>query len=59
MPQKRLHLVISLIFGISIILVPSRAKTQPAAGPLQVLAGNPRYFTADGKNAVYLTGSHT
>ena len=29
-----------------------------AAGPLRVLAANPRYFTADGNTAVYLTGSH-
>jgi len=27
--------------------------------PLSVLASNPRYFTADGESAVYLTGSHT
>ncbi|HEY4284090.1 MAG TPA: DUF6298 domain-containing protein [Chthoniobacterales bacterium] len=28
-------------------------------GPLRVLKTNPRYFTADGSTAVYLTGSHT
>ncbi|MGI8886638.1 MAG: DUF6298 domain-containing protein [Gaiellaceae bacterium] len=28
-------------------------------GPLRRLRSNPRYFTADGKTAVYLTGSHT
>ena len=28
-------------------------------GPLRVLADNPRYFTVDGKRAVYVTGSHT
>ncbi|MGB9405743.1 MAG: Ig-like domain-containing protein [Candidatus Acidiferrales bacterium] len=28
-------------------------------GPLKVLSSNPRYFTADGVHAVYLTGSHT
>ncbi|MEJ2705095.1 MAG: DUF6298 domain-containing protein [Sedimentisphaerales bacterium] len=59
MPQKRLHLVGCLIFGISVVLIPSRAKAQTAAGPLRVLASNPRYFTADGKTPVYLTGSHT
>lgn len=30
-----------------------------AAGPLRVLAANPRYFTDDGRRAVLLTGSHT
>ncbi|MCS7237572.1 MAG: DUF6298 domain-containing protein [Thermoguttaceae bacterium] len=30
-----------------------------AAGPLRVLPKNPRYFTADGERAVYVTGSHT
>jgi hypothetical protein len=30
-----------------------------APGPLRVLTANPRYFTADGSTAVYLTGSHT
>jgi hypothetical protein len=34
-------------------------SVQPARGPLRVLKANPRYFTADGKRAVYLTGSHT
>jgi hypothetical protein len=33
-------------------------RPDAAAGPLQVCAVNPRYFTADGI-AVYLTGSHT
>ena len=30
----------------------------PATGPLTVSAANPRYFTAAGQEAVYLTGSH-
>jgi hypothetical protein len=30
-----------------------------AAGPLRVHPANPRYFTADGRRAVLLTGSHT
>ncbi|MBN1845127.1 MAG: hypothetical protein JW810_05550 [Sedimentisphaerales bacterium] len=29
------------------------------AGPLRIHPGNPRYFTHDGRQAVYLTGSHT
>ena len=28
-------------------------------GPLRRFAANPRYFTANGKTAVYLTGAHT
>lgn len=28
-------------------------------GPLRIHPHNPRYFTADGRRAVYLTGSHT
>jgi hypothetical protein len=31
----------------------------PAKGPLRVHPENPRYFTADGTQAVLLTGSHT
>ncbi len=31
----------------------------PAAGPLKVLPGNPRYFTDGGGKVVFLTGSHT
>ncbi|HZH42079.1 MAG TPA: hypothetical protein VFD85_13775 [Gemmatimonadales bacterium] len=39
---------------------PLEARRPPrAAGPLRVLSTNPRYFTADGRTAVYLTGSHT
>ena len=34
------------------------AETPEISRPLRVLAGNPRYFTVDGKRAVYLTGSH-
>ena len=37
----------------------SAGVTSSAMGPLRVLADNPRYFTADGKRAVYVTGSHT
>lgn len=33
--------------------------TRPATGPLRVHPTNPRYFTNDGKRAVYLAGSHT
>lgn len=31
----------------------------PAAGPLRVLASNPRYFTDGSGKPIYLTGSHT
>lgn len=35
------------------------AARAPARGPLRVLPANPRYFTDDGRRAVYLTGAHT
>ena len=40
---------------------PRSTVTRPTAtmGPLRRLRSNPRYFTADGTTAVYLTGSHT
>jgi len=34
------------------------AQAGPAAGPLQVLSANPRYFTDGSGRAVYLAGSH-
>ncbi len=37
----------------------SGASPQKAWGPLRVHPNNSRYFTADGRTAVYLTGSHT
>lgn len=41
-------------------LVSVRETSPPAAGPLEVLERNPRYFAAPGTGrAVYLTGSHT
>ena len=39
-------------------LQPKPASTR-ATGPLRVHPTNPRYFTADGQQAVLLTGSHT
>src|SRR5262245_58029965 len=40
-------------------LTAGQAPAKEAAGPLRVHPENPRYFTADGKKAVFLTGSHT
>lgn len=40
-------------------LVTGQAPAKDAAGPLRVHLDNPRYFTADGRHAVFLTGSHT
>jgi len=37
----------------------SNKTTDPATGPLRVLAENPRYFTDGRGNAIYLVGSHT
>lgn len=38
---------------------PHPETVDPAAGPLEVLPGNPRYFTDGTGRAVLLTGSHT
>jgi hypothetical protein len=63
------HQVRRLIDASVISLSPSvRAKPQvpqaatipqPIAGPLRVHPTNPRYFTDDRGQAIYLTGSHT
>jgi predicted amidohydrolase len=37
----------------------SRPASARATSPLRVHPTNPRYFTADGQKAVFLTGSHT
>lgn len=37
----------------------SQGEKMPMKGPLRVHPKNPRYFTDDGKRAIYLTGSHT
>jgi len=37
----------------------ARAPKSPFKGPLRIHPKNPRYFTDDGKLAIYLTGSHT
>lgn len=42
--------------GTPISTVP---RPNAGMGPLRRLRSNPRYFTADGVTAVYLTGSHT
>ena len=42
----------SVLFFLATIL---QAET-PATGPLRVHPENPRYFTDDGRRAVYLTG---
>lgn len=34
-------------------------QSTQAAGPLRVHPDNPRYFTADGRRAIYVVGSHT
>ena len=45
----------ALLLGLLVsFLVPARA-----AGPLRVLAANPRYFTDASGKPIYLTGSHT
>jgi predicted amidohydrolase len=36
-----------------------RPAASPTTGPLRVHPTNPRYFTADGQKAIFLTGSHT
>ncbi len=38
---------------------PPKPGPTRATGPLRVHPTNPRYFTADGRTAVFLTGSHT
>ncbi|HOX02699.1 MAG TPA: DUF6298 domain-containing protein [Candidatus Paceibacterota bacterium] len=45
---------------VAAIVRPDAARAVPAAkGPLRLHPSNPRYFTDDGRRAVYLTGSHT
>ena len=39
-------------------LVATGAERRPARGPLRVHPANPRYFTDDGRRAVFLAGSH-
>jgi hypothetical protein len=41
------------------MLIPVASSNDGAPGPLRVHPTNPRYFTADGKSAVFLTGAHT
>jgi len=43
----------------AIVKAGTAASAGPMNGPLRVLSQNPRYFTDDGRRAVYLTGSHT
>ncbi|MCH5376215.1 MAG: DUF6298 domain-containing protein [Planctomycetes bacterium] len=42
-----------------VLLAGANAAAQPAAGPLRVHPGNPRYFTDGSGRAILLTGSHT
>ena len=54
----RLRLVALLsIWAFSTL--PAAVFSEPAMGPLRVLASNPRYFTDGSGRAIYLTGSHT
>ncbi|MFC1614460.1 DUF6298 domain-containing protein [Gemmatimonadota bacterium] len=51
-----------VLMGLFILLWTSNLSPLSAAqapGPLEIHPTNPRYFTADGRRAVYLTGSHT
>lgn len=41
------------------LLVTGQTSAEKATGPLRVHPTNPRYFTDDGKRAVFLTGAHT
>jgi hypothetical protein len=55
-------LVSSVIVGIMPSLeswAHSTVHSQPFMGPLRVHPSNPRYFTDDRGEAIYLTGSHT
>jgi hypothetical protein len=48
-----------LFLSIGVFLMAEQATAERAAGPLRVHPKNPRYFTVDGRRAVFLTGSHT
>jgi len=52
-------LSVTLLASAVIWLGVSSGAAAPARGPLRVHPANPRYFTADGQRAVYLTGAHT
>jgi hypothetical protein len=47
------------IVGMGVILMAGEQSANGASGPLRVHPTNPRYFTADGRRAILLTGSHT
>jgi len=48
------------LVALLVVLTWANAQaSEPARGLLRVHPGNPRYFTADGQRAVYLTGAHT
>lgn len=48
-----------LVVGVMVAGSPPLALGQPACGPLQVSAQNPRYFACPDGRIVYLVGSHT
>jgi hypothetical protein len=47
------------LLGVSSAFEGDKAQKHKIKGPLRVHPQNPRYFTDDGKRAIYLTGSHT
>ncbi len=49
----------ALFVGQTLAAAPEVSPQLPAKGPLRVHPTNPRYFTDDGRRAVYLTGAHT
>ncbi|MCS7223738.1 MAG: DUF6298 domain-containing protein [Armatimonadetes bacterium] len=63
--KERRRLMKRMIGGILMASLSEREPAlgigprQGATGPLKVHPANPRYFTADGVSALYLTGSHT
>ncbi|MDW8026480.1 MAG: hypothetical protein RMK18_11550, partial [Armatimonadota bacterium] len=47
------------LMAISSMVEHGGAQERKLKSPLRVHPQNPRYFTDDGKRAIYLTGSHT
>jgi hypothetical protein len=48
-----------ILAGLFLLNFPASPQRRPAAGPLQVVKSNPRWFTDGSGKAVYLAGSHT
>jgi hypothetical protein len=61
MKRRRFLMGIGVIplLGVSSAFEGDKAQKHKIKGPLRVHPQNPRYFTDDGKRAIYLTGSHT